>query len=796
MLSGFVREGPVDRDLIRSPVDVLRLIVGLFLIVAGMVVANVFDSSFLGLSEDGASALGGLPTWVRHVPATMLAIAVLATIVGALLWALATTRYRRLVILFIGIVFAGGLSVALGELIYAVVDAPVRAAFDTSPDGWRFRVTGDRIRPADPVLAAAVAVLGISTSWFRRFLTRRLALVLVGYVITSSLVAGVPAVGLMSDVGLGLAVASGLLLAFGRRDLAPNKDEIHDALQSIGVDMAELSHFDVDARGSAPWIGTSVSGDRIFVKALGRDERSADLMFRAYRWFRLRKTGDHRPDVSLRRAVEHEALVSLQARSLGVHTPRILGVTNAGVDGMVLAYEAIDGRSADKLEDISDEALESIWAMVSLLHSKRIAHRDLRLANVSIDVDGEPWLIDFGFSELAAADQELGTDVAELLASTSAVVGVERAVRAAHVTSGVDELSRALPWLQPLALSSATRDTIGKEGVTAIRTMLIEQCEIPAEEPTKLQRVDTKTLFIIATLVLSAWFLFPQLADIDNIWSQVRTASLAWALAAVGFSIITYVAATVSLLGAIPYRLRFAPAFAAQLASSFANRVTPARVGGVAMNIRYFQKRGIPTAVSVTAVGLNAVAGLIMHIGLTLTFLLLSGGNRESGGVPVPSPKWVAFGFGAALAIIGLSLAVPFTRALVMERVAPQLRSGWDSMQQIGKSPGRLVLLFGGSAAITLAYLAAMAASLDAFGSTVSLPVVGLFYLTGSAVANAAPTPGGLGAAEAALIAAFSLVEEAAIVIPAVFLFRFVTFWLPILPGWLALSYLRRSDQI
>lgn len=796
MLGGFVREGPVHRDHIRSPVDVLRLIVGLVLIVAGMFVANVFDSSFLGLSEDGASALSGFPDWVRRVPATMLAIAVLSTIVGALLWALATTRYRRFAMLFAGVGLAGGLSLALGEAIYAVVDEPVRAAFDSPPGSWTFRLTGDRIRPGDPVLASAVAVLGISTSWFRRSLTQRLALVIVGYVITSSLVAGVPAVGLMSDVGLGLAVAAGLLLAFGRHDLAPNKDEIHDALQSVGVDMVELNHFDVDARGSAPWIGTSVSGERIFAKALGRDERSADLMFRAYRWFRLRKTGDHRPFVSLRRAVEHEALVSLQSRALGVRTPRILGVTDAGVDGMVLAYEAIDGRSADKLEDISDDALESIWTMVSLLHSKRIAHRDLRLANVSIDVDGKPWLIDFGFSELAAADQLLGTDVAELLASTAATVGVERAVRAAHVTSGVDELSRALPWLQPLALSSATRQAIGKDGVEAIRTMLIEQCEIPAEEPTKLQRVDTKTLFIVATLVLSSWFLFPQLADIDNIWTQVRNASPAWALGAVGFSIVTYVAATGSLLGAIPYRLRFVPALAAQLASSFANRVTPARVGGVATNIRYFQKKGIPTAVSVTAVGLNAVAGLIMHIGLTLTFLLLSGGNRDSGGLPVPSPTTVAFGFGAAIIIIGLSLAVPFTRTLVMERVAPQLRSGWDSMQQIGKSPGRIALLFGGSAAITLAYLAAMAASLEAFGSTVSLPVIGLFYLTGSAVANAAPTPGGLGAAEAALVAAFSLVEEAAIVIPAVFLFRFVTFWLPILPGWLALTYLRRSDQI
>jgi len=792
----FRRDGPRHRDHIRSPVDVLRLIVAVGAAIAGIFVANVFDSSFLGLSEDGASSMRSLPDWVDQVPATVLAIAVLAAVAGSLVWALATTRYRRFTMLMMAIVVAGGISMLVGEAIYSLVDGPVRAAFDEPPAGWRFRVTGDRLRPGDPVLAAAVAVLGVSTSWFRRSLTRQLGLVLVGYVIASSLVAGVPALGLMSDVGVGLAVASGLLLVFGRHDLAPNRDEIHDALAEVGIDTVELEHFDVDARGSAPWIGTLASGERVFVKALGRDERSADLMFRVYRWIRLRKTADHRPFVSLRRAVEHEALVSLQAAALGIRTPRILGVVDAGVDGMVLAYEAIDGRSADQLDEIDDEALESIWAMVSLLHSKRIAHRDLRLANIAIDDAGEPWLIDFGFSELAAADQQLGTDVAELLASTAALVGVERAVRAAHVTSGVDELSRALPWLQPLALSSATRQAIGSDGIEATRTMLIERCQIPAEEPAKLQRIDGKTLFMIATVALSSWFLVPQLADIDNIWAQVRTASLAWAAVAVGFSIVTYMAATTSLLGAIPYRLHFLPALAAQLASSFANRVTPARVGGVATNIRYFQKQGIPTAVSVTAVGLNAIAGLVMHITLTLIFLLLSGGNQDSGGLPIPSPTAVLVGLAVALAIIAASMAIPFTRALVVDRVVPQLRMGLESMQQIGRNPGRLALLFGGSAAITLAYLAAMASSLAAFGSTASLPIVGLLFLTGSAVANAAPTPGGLGAAEAALIAAFSLVEEAAIVIPAVFLFRFVTFWLPILPGWLALTYLRNSDQI
>jgi len=32
--------------------------------------------------------------------------------------------------------------------------------------------------------------------------------------------------------------------------------------------------------------------------------------------------------------------------------------------------------------------------------------------------------------------------------------------------------------------------------------------------------------------------------------------------------------------------------------------------------------------------------------------------------------------------------------------------------------------------------------------------------------------------------------------VPAVFLFRLVTFWLPILPGWIALNHLRGEDFV
>lgn len=788
-------EAPAHRAHVRSPVDVLRIVVGAILLAGGVASANVLDSTLLGLSEDGAAAIESLPDWSHGLPAAALAVAVLAAVVGALAWALATTRFRRFFLLASGFGAAALLSVGVGELIFNLVDDSVRQAFDADATGFSFRPRGKR-RPGDPLLAGAMAMLALSGSFLRHSVARRLGATLGVYAALAIWSSGIPALSLVADIGAGVVVASIILLVAGRHDLAPDEREIVVALQSVGLELHEVQPLSVDARGSAPWVGVTTSGDRVFVKALGRDERSADLLFRAYRWIRLRKTGDHRPFESLRRAVEHEALVSLQAAALGIRTPRILGVAEAGTDGMVLAYEAIEGHSADTLDDIDDDALVAIWSMVSRLHHKRIAHRDLRLANIFIDNEGLPWLIDFGFSELAASDQLLGTDVAELLASTTTVVGHERAVAAAHIATGLDELERALPWLQPAALSGATRESVGgNKGLAPIRTMLIEQCGVPAEEPVRLERVNGKTLFIVATIGLSAWFLIPQLADIDDLWIQAKGASTPWAIAAVVLSAFTYAAATASLLGAIPLRIPFWPALMAQVASSFANRVTPAKVGGVATNIRYFQRQGVPTAVSITAVGLNAVAGLIMHVFLTLVFLLLATGDDDAS-LAILSPATLAAALGVLGVVLFVSIALPVTRRLLILHVVPQLRAGWLSIKAIAQSPTRLLLLFGGSATITLAYLAAMVASLEAFGSTASFPIVAVLFLTASAVANAAPTPGGLGAAEAALIAAFSTVEEVGVVIPAVFLYRLVTFWLPILPGWVALTYLRRTNRI
>ena len=138
------------------------------------------------------------------------------------------------------------------------------------------------------------------------------------------------------------------------------------------------------------------------------------------------------------------------------------GIAAADPNGYVLAYNAIDGRSLDRVDpsEVTDEVLTATWRLVGELRRHRIAHRDLRLANVFLDDNGEVWLIDFGFSEVVASDLLLATDVAELVASSTLCVGPERAIAIAASTVEPATLAQALDRLHLWSLSGATRTAL------------------------------------------------------------------------------------------------------------------------------------------------------------------------------------------------------------------------------------------------------------------------------------------------------------------------------------------------
>jgi hypothetical protein len=172
-----------------------------------------------------------------------------------------------------------------------------------------------------------------------------------------------------------MATGSAVLVLIGAPSRRPTAQAVIDGLARVGLRLRRIERAGVDARGSTPYFADGEDGERLFVKTLGEDERSADLLFRLYRWMQPRAFGDERPFSTLRRGVEHEALVALAAQDLGIRTPRLRAFATADPNGYVLAYEAIAGKSLDRLdpEEVTDGVLDAIWGLLGELHRHGIA---------------------------------------------------------------------------------------------------------------------------------------------------------------------------------------------------------------------------------------------------------------------------------------------------------------------------------------------------------------------------------------------------------------------------------------
>ena len=261
------------------------------------------------------------------------------------------------------------------------------------------------------------------------------------------------------------------------------------------------------------------------------------------------------------------------------------------------------------------------------------------------------------------------------------------------------------------------------------------------------------------------------------------------------FSFVSYLGAALSMVAACPVPVRFGNSFEVGLAGSFVNRITPAGVGGIGLNLRFMQKAGANTTEAASRWGVNALAGGIVHITLTVMFFLWAGKNHAFD-FRLPELPIIV---GIAVVLVGSAVIflVPAIRHKLIgpaERVA---RHAWDGVLGLAHEPARLALMFAGGALVTLGYLFALYAAVRAFGGTTPLAAVGAVYLAGSAIGQAAPTPGGLGAVEAVLIAGLvSVGLDKEIAVPAVLLFRLCTFWIPILPGWGAFTALGRHEMI
>ncbi|MFI0237346.1 YbhN family protein [Streptomyces sp. NPDC016845] len=379
------------------------------------------------------------------------------------------------------------------------------------------------------------------------------------------------------------------------------------------------------------------------------------------------------------------------------------------------------------------------------------------------------------------------------LEESSAVDGAQ-SVRAEKKSEKKSE--KAERQAEKRAIDVALDEAREEDLLTQIRHQVLRIRPQAPVEPARLERIRPRTLISFIAGAIGAYFLLSQLTHID-FGAIVGEAEWGWVGLAVVFSALSYVAAAMSLLGFVPERVPFMRTVAAQVAGSFVKIVAPAAVGGVALNTRFLQRAGVRPGLAVASVGASQLFGMGSHILLLLTFGYLTGTEKT----PSLSPsRTVIAGLLTVAVLVLVVTSIPFLRKFVVTRVRSLFAGVVPRMLDVLQRPRKLLTGIGGMLLLTACFVMCLDASIRAFGDNtthLSLASVAVVFLAGNALGSAAPTPGGVGAVEATLtvgLIAVGLPKEVAA--PAVLLYRLLTLWLPVLPGWLFFNHLTRKGAL
>lgn len=304
--------------------------------------------------------------------------------------------------------------------------------------------------------------------------------------------------------------------------------------------------------------------------------------------------------------------------------------------------------------------------------------------------------------------------------------------------------------------------------------------------------INSRLIVAVIVSIFAVIFVYLQRTTILNSIKALQNAD--WFFVLLG--ILTY-CVTVLSAGAIIYNLRlvsklsYKNVLTVQISTLFLGRITPASVGGLAAMARLLYTQGHSTVQAGTVVGAGGIATFVGNVLLTLIAFLLS---LKTANFTAPSiPNFVIYAILIILIIFALLMMYKPVRKKVIKtinEVALTLRSYKSKKKSL-----LLAVLFG--AMVTLFFALTLMLVAKSLGVNLSLFVAIITVSLGSLGVAVTPLPGGVVGAEAALattMVQFGVAGEVALAIA--FVYRFIIFWLPLLPGFIASQYALKKQLL
>ena len=546
---------------------------------------------------------------------------------------------------------------------------------------------------------------------------------------------------------------------------------------------------------------TAADGSPLVVKVYGRDAYDSALVNTVWRRVWLREPG---APIRLGRLqqVEHEALLTLFVGHAGIPTDEVV-TAGATVDddallvlrraGHVLTYD-------DRREPVD---LDEIWALVDRLHRSGVAHGSIDAANILVrGGDGALGLVDFRGATLGADEADRRTDETQAFITTMLLGDAATAIEAAQRALGPDGVAKMLPFLQRSVLTPAQRHETRRREID-LDDLRAQASEAIGHDPPKLAQLRRITVGSFVRVLLPAFAvlaLLSGLAGLDFAVMRDVLANAAWWLVFIGAVLAQTprITQSVSTLGASPVPLPLGPVVALQLAVSYVNLAIPSSAARMAVNIRFFQRHGVPPGAALTAGAIDGFSGFIVQAILMLLLLVLTPASLDldldrasESANPIALVVIVI-----AVVALGVVAVIGRARRLIL-KWARQLGGEALSAARNLRSPRRLALLFGGNLATELLFAITLGTFTRAVGYPIGLAELLVINISVGLLAGLLPIPGGIGVVEGGLtygLVRAGMPEEVALT--AVLMYRLATFYLPPIWGFFALRWLERNQHL
>jgi undecaprenyl-diphosphatase len=284
-------------------------------------------------------------------------------------------------------------------------------------------------------------------------------------------------------------------------------------------------------------------------------------------------------------------------------------------------------------------------------------------------------------------------------------------------------------------------------------------------------------IIILVAGLIGLYLLLPKVKQLKGTFTIIEHTDYWWILLGLVLTLLVFMAASFTQFSAGNFTGKIKKIFTISVEGNFFNSILPVSLGSMGLFTAYYKKLGNKSPTAVTIATIPIIFGFITSCLLlivispaAITHIIRYMHNS-------PDKKWILIGF------ILLVLLIIFGLIFYRNKIRDFFQEGKKALRSI-RNVRAIPSLFIGSLLITLFSSLILFVSVLGVSSSISITDAIAVYIVASTVGGMMPTPGGIGGIEAALVLGLtSSGLNVTHAVAATILYRFISFWLPMLPG-------------